>query len=165
MDRPLYKFLLTAHVATSVSWVGVEVVFLAFAIEGLLTSDSAHLRAAYLSAGLLATVCYAPVSLSALITGVLLGLRTKWGLLRYYWVLVKLVMTSALVLGGNLIVMAGIRAAARTAAVVPADALDGALRQVRFFFVGAVSVGVVLLLTATVLSIYKPWGRTPLGRR
>jgi hypothetical protein len=49
--------------------------------------------------------------------------------------------------------------------VVPADALDGALRQVRFFFVGAVSVGVVLLLTATVLSIYKPWGRTPLGRR
>lgn len=43
------KFALTAHVTSSVGWLGAVAVFLALAIAGLTSKDAQMVRAAYLA--------------------------------------------------------------------------------------------------------------------
>lgn len=86
-----------------------------------------------------------------LASGVVLGLGTKYGLARYWWVFVKLIMNVILVLLVVFSLRAGVQEAAeygRTmAGEVPGDLV----------FPPIVSTGAVLF--ATVISVIKPWGR------
>jgi hypothetical protein len=136
------RLLVLLHVVVSVGWVGAD-------------------AAAYRTAGLLAGLLYAPFSLLALVTGVLLSLGTRWGLVRYYWVAAKLVGNLALVVGGNLVVVPRIESAAGLAAAGSVTAIGGT----RLMAVSALSVGLTLLLVATALSVVKPWGRIAAARR
>src|SRR5215218_6585420 len=45
----LRKFVLTAHVTSSVGWLGAVTVFLALAVAGLTSQDAQTVRAAYLA--------------------------------------------------------------------------------------------------------------------
>jgi hypothetical protein len=146
-------------VAVSVGWIGVEAGLLALAVAGLTTSDPDVLRAAYVALGRLGAALILPVSAATLVTGTLLGARTKWGLVRYHWVRVKLVVTVALTAGTNLVVNRRLQDAAARALRGQVDA--GTMPHL----VGPFTAGMVLLVAATVLSMYKPWGRTARGRR
>jgi hypothetical protein len=88
-----------------------------------------------------------PLSLAALLTGLVQSLGTEWGLFRYYWVVVKFVLT----VGAITILLLHMPAVSR---------MSGAVAEV--IHAGG---GVLLLATATTLSVYKPWGRTQHGRR
>ncbi|WP_216209322.1 hypothetical protein [Amycolatopsis aidingensis] len=147
------RWLLFAHVVSSVGWIGVEVSILGLGVVGLTSSDPATIRSSQVAIGLLGGTFYLPASLLALVTGVLLGLGTKWGLVRHYWVLAKLVLTVALFLGGNLAVMPELVAGARAAA-------RGELGSGQVIAVTAMSAGLTLLLIATLLSIFTPWGKS-----
>jgi len=141
------KWFLFAHVATSVGWIGAELAILVCAVVALAGPDPMATRSAQVIAGLLASLLYFPASLLALATGVVLSLGTKWKLVRYHWVLWKLVATLALFGGGNLLVVPIFVKYADEAAHGQAV---GA---------GAVSVGLTLLLGATLVSYFKPWPR------
>ncbi|GAB3484741.1 hypothetical protein [Amycolatopsis cihanbeyliensis] len=147
------RWLLFAHVVGSVGWIGVEVSILGLGVLGLTSTDPATISSSQIAAGWLGGTFYFPASLLALGTGVLLGLGTRWGLVRHYWVLAKLVLTVALFLGGNLAVVPefveGARAAAR-----------GELGDGQVIVVTAMSAGLTLLLTATLLSVFTPWGKS-----
>jgi len=96
----------------------------------------------------------------------LLSTGTPWGLLRHYWVLVKFVLTVALTVGGILVLNQRLQEAAIRVSGIPIDALTGAeVGTLRFQIVVAVSVALLLLITATTLSVYKPWGRMRFGQR
>ncbi len=103
MPRNLRKLVLTVHVAVSVGWVGIEAGLLALGLTGLYTRDPEVLRADYVAAGLFGGIFLVPVSMGTLVTGVLLSVGMSWGLIRRYWILVKFVLTVALVAGGILI--------------------------------------------------------------
>ncbi len=94
--------------------------------------------------------------LVCLVTGLLLGLATKWGLVRYWWVLVKLVLNLLLC---TLIVVAltpGMPEVREYGASLMATGTpEGDVSQL--FFPPAVSL--TLLSFATVLAVFKPWGR------
>jgi hypothetical protein len=79
----------------------------------------------------LSNTFFLPGTLLVLLTGVVLGMGTKWGLTRFYWVLTKLAIALVLLAVANL-----------------ADPDTGVF-------------GLLTILTslATVLSILKPWGR------
>lgn len=145
------KWFLFGHVVTSVGWIGAELAVLVCSILAIAGSDPVTTRSANVIAGVLAGTLYFPASLLALATGVVLGLGTKWKLVRYHWVLWKLLATLALFAGGNLLVVPSFVAHGEQASrgeIVGANAVSGT---------GAMSVGLTLLLLATLVSYFKPW--------
>jgi hypothetical protein len=93
MTPSLRKLALTAHVTSSVGWLGAVGGFLALAVAGLTSQDARMVRASYLAMELTASVVIVPLSLASLLTGLVESLGTAWGLFRHYWVLAKLLIT------------------------------------------------------------------------
>src|SRR5215211_8119165 len=88
----LYKLLLTAHIMVSVGWLGIVVAKLVLGLVAI-TSGSPDMAAAlYVSMGVV-NRAFPPVAIVTIVSGVLLSLGTKWGLLQHYWVVTKLLLT------------------------------------------------------------------------
>lgn len=160
--RPgLRNAALVAHVTTSVGWVGAVAVFLALATAGVSSDEPQTVRAAYVATDLAATYVLVPVALASLVTGVVQALGTHWGLVRHYWVVVKLVVT-VLAVGVLLLQLGSIDRLGDTAsarAFGPGELLDA-----RRSLVVHAGGGLLVLLVPMVLSIYKPRGTTRYGR-
>lgn len=104
--------------------------------------------------------------MGTLVTGVLLSVGTSWGLVRHYWVVVKFVLTVALVASGILVLNRSLQEVAVRVSEVPLSTLTSAdVGALRFQIIASVSVALLLLIMATTLSVYKPWGGTWFGRR
>jgi hypothetical protein len=158
----LRKLAMTLHVIASVGWVGAVAVFLTLAVIGLVSPDIGHARASYDAMDLAYGSVVIPLGLASLVTGIISSLGTEWGLFRYYWVVVKLVLTVpavALMLAHAQLVGYMARAAAATAFSI--TALSGLRIQLLAYACGALLV----LAVATALSIYKPRGKTPYWAR
>lgn len=153
---------LTVHVVSSVGWCGAVIVFLVFAIAGVRVREQAIVRAAYVAMDLSVRYAVVPLAFAALITGLVSSLGTAWGLFRHYWVLVKflLIVVAAVVL---LLQLAPIGYLAGVA--VGAGLAPGQLSESRLSLVVHAGGGLVVLLVATVLAVYKPRGMTRCGRR
>jgi hypothetical protein len=162
MTPRVRKLFLTEHVTFSVGWLGAVAAFLALAIAGVTTADPQRVRAAYLAMELVGWFVIVPLSLASLLTGVVQGLGTEWGLFRHYWVIVKLIMTvlATVVL---FVHMQPISSVARVAAATALSKTD--LHGLRLRLVADASAALLVLLVATTLSVYKPPGRTKYARR
>lgn len=162
MKPGLRKFALTAHVTSSIGWFGAVAAFLALAIAGMTSQDAQLVRAAYLAMELTTWFVIVPLAFVSLLSGVVSSLGTKWGLFRYYWVLLKLLITIfttivLLVHTQPIGLLAGV--AAKTT-VFSAD-----LQSRQLLMVTASSAALVVLIVLTVLSYYKPRGMTRYGWR
>ena len=162
MPPRLRKFALTAHVTSSVGSLGAVASFLALAVAGLTSQDAQTVRAAYLALELTAWFVIVPLILASLLTGLVQALGTEWGLFRHYWVLVKFLLTvlTAVVL---LLQMEPISYIADVAAEATLSSAD--LRGLRSSLVVHAAGGLLVLLVATTLAVYKPRGVTPYGAR
>jgi hypothetical protein len=87
------KLNFAAHVTSSVGWLGAVASFLVLSIAGLTSRDVEIVRAAYLAMNVIGQFIIVPLSLVALLTGLVQSLGTHWGLFRHYWVLVKFTLT------------------------------------------------------------------------
>lgn len=162
MSAPLRKIVLTAHVTCSVSWLGAVATFLALAVAGLTTRDVTLERGAYLAMGMTAWQVIVPLAFASLVTGVISSLGTPWGLLRYYWIAFKLLLTSF----STAILMLHMRSIdALAGAAVHAGDLSAALQGPQRLMVLASSLAIVTLVVVTALSVYKPRGTTPWSAR
>ncbi len=164
MTPTLRKLNLTAHVASSVGWLGSVTGFLVLSIAGLTSHSAQVVTSAYLAMNLIGEFLIVPLSLAALLTGVLQSLGTPWGLMRYYWVLVKF----ALTIGASILLLLHQFTAVAWAANLVAATAIGSLPVVGRLgpkLVGDSGLAVLVLLAATTLSVYKPWGRTRYGQR
>lgn len=160
MPPCLRKLALTAHVVSSVGWLGAVAVFLALAIVGLSSRHAQTVRGAYLVMEPAAWLVLVPLAFASLLSGLVSSLGTIWGLLRHYWVLFKLVINLfatviLLIYMETFRVMAGLAAdpSANLAAVRNASPMLHA------------ALALLVLLVATVLAVYKPRGMTAYGRR
>jgi len=160
MSPRLRKFVLTAHVTSSVGWLGAVVVFLALSIVGLTSQDAQTVRGTYLVMEPAAWFVLVPMAFASLLTGLVQSLGTTWGLFRHYWVLFKFLIAifATIVL---LIYMETFHFLARVAADPAADL--GIVRNASPGLHAALALTV--LLVATVLAVYKPRGMTPYGQR
>ncbi len=156
------KAALAAHVGCSVGWLGAVVTSLVLALAGLAARDGEVARAVYPALEMIGWYGLVPFSLASLLTGLIQSLGTNWGLLRHYWVLVKLLM-NLFATGVLLLYMQTLTYLAATArAAGTATDLDRLRDPSPVAHAGA---AVVLLLVALVLSIYKPRGLTSYGQR
>ena len=159
MTPGLRKLALTAHVTSSVGWLGAAVAYLGLAAGALTSQDAGMARAAYLAMESITWFALVPLCLASLTTGLVQSLGTPWGLFRHYWVLFKLLLTvlATIVLLLNtrtVSFLAGV--AAETESAVP-GALAGQILHA--------GVGSLVLLVATALAVNKPRGLTPYGWR
>ncbi|HVU15466.1 MAG TPA: hypothetical protein VHD32_00965 [Candidatus Didemnitutus sp.] len=157
------KLGLAAHVTASVGWLGAVAAFLALSIAGLTSREAETVRGAYLAMNLIGEFTLVPLSILAVVTGLFQSLGTEWGLFRYYWVAVKLVLTFGATLLLLLHQFTEVAAAARRVSQSPSESLPevGALG---FHLARDAGLGLLVLLVITALSIFKPWGRTRFGQ-
>ena len=160
LPPPVRKLILTAHVTTSVGWLGSVVVFLGLAVIGVTSEDPQTVRGAYLVMEPAGWFVLVPLAFASLVTGLIQSLGTTWGLLRHYWVLFKLVITVfattvLLIYMGTFSFMADVAADPS----VDLDVVKNASPTLH------AALALLVLLVATVLAVYKPRGMTRYGQR
>ena len=170
MKPALRKPLLTTHVVVSIGWLGAAAAVLALGITGLTTADVGLANAGYRATEVIWRAVIIPLSLAALVTGLVQALGTQWGLVRHYWVFTKFLIAIGAVLLLLLHTGSLLPALARAAIDASSSAGEGVTHghggiPPRIHLVVAASGTLLLLLTAATLSVYKPWGRTRFGRR
>jgi hypothetical protein len=160
MSPWLRKFALTAHVTSSVGFLGAVIVFLALAFVGLISRDAQTVRGAYLVMEPAARFVLVPLAFASLLTGLVQSLGTSWGLFRHYWVLFKLLIN----VFATIILLMYMETFSYLAGVAADPAVDlGVVRNSSPRLHAALAL--LVLLAATVLSVYKPRGMTPYGQR
>jgi hypothetical protein len=140
------KTLVAIHVIASVGLLGATSSSLLLAITAAATEDARLAHSAYELMSLQSFVFGIPLSFTALLSGIALGLKTKWGVTRYRWTAAKLALTVLVILNGALGI--GPTTEAR---------LDGAGSA--WALVAIVSLSVLMLGVSTGLSVFKPGGR------
>lgn len=157
LSSPWRKLLLVLHVASSLGFLGAVAAFLALAITGA-TAPPDLAYAVYQSMSVVTWQVIVPLASGTLLIGIVQSVGTPWGLFRYYWVIVKLVLT--------IIAVAVLMLQTPTIDALALAARGGNLEGyagARFSMTLHASGGAIVLLIATVLSVYKPRGLTNYG--
>ena len=150
------KSVLLVHIASAGAWLGVDVVMAVLVFTALATDDDRTKALAFRALELVAVGPLLALGLLCLLTGVLLGLGSRYGLVRYWWVAIKLTLNLLLT---SLVLVA--------LAPTVADAADRA-RQFDAGVPAPLGIGDLIfppivsptaLLVAMFLAIFKPWGR------
>ena len=161
MPPPVRKAVLVLHVVASVGWLGAVAAFFALSMAGLTSDDAETVRAVYIAMEPIGRSVIVPLSIVSLITGLMQSLGTPWGLMRHYWIVIKfginVVATSVL-----LLYLPTLDSLADAAVAHSGTDLDGLRSASPALHSG---IGLVLLVIATMLSLYKPKGLTKYGRR
>lgn len=161
LGRGARRAALVVHIVSAGAWIGIDVVVGVLVVAGWFGGDEAVRGLAYQALGTFVVWPMLASGLVCLASGVLLGLGTRYGLLRYWWVTVKLVMNIILCVLIVVLLRPGmpeVVAYGRTLAAGGVPAQD-----VSFLFFPP-TVSLTALTLATILGVAKPWGRIRRGR-
>ena len=139
--RRTRNIVLTIHIVVSVGLLGDSAGFLAVAIRRAASDDPAFVDASHDLLGTFALFFGIPLSFLALLTGLALGLGTPWGVLRYPWVMIKLVLIVTVIVVGATILR-------------PVLADDGNPDSAPL--IAGAAYDVCALTIATALAVFKP---------
>lgn len=160
------KMLLTLHIVVSVALIGADLSVITLGITGLISGAPELIRAGYIVMMLLVERVLLPLAISAVLTGILLGLGTRWGLLRYYWVLGKMALTLGALTALVFVLRPSVNRAAAAALQTPlADLAAAGIGRIGVAVTIGPTLALLVMLAAVVLAVYKPWGQTPFRRR
>lgn len=140
------KTVLVTHFLSAGAWLGIDIALVTLVVTALTSANDAALEVA----GLVAIWPMFTASLVCLATGVLLGIGSKYGLIRYWWIVAKLAINIAF----SILIVSGLRITLGN----PFEADTGSL-------LGPAIVAPTLLVTAYILSTFKPWGRITWSRK
>ncbi|MFE7227533.1 hypothetical protein ACFU7D_22265 [Nocardioides sp. NPDC057577] len=154
------KAVLVLHLLGVGAWLGIDVVVGIMAAVGSGSGDAADRGLALQVIGTYLAGPMLAAGLIVLATGLALGWGSKWGLARFWWVAVKLVVNIVLVALILFVLMPGMEQVRIIGEVLAATGeLTGDISNLRF----PPAVSLTALTIAVVLSVYKPWGRTRFG--
>lgn len=159
MNQTPRRALLTAHIVSSVGWIGAVAAFLALNIVALTTAREDLARSMYGAMNVTGLYVIVPASLLGVATGIVQSMGTQWGLWRHRWVATKLVLGLLATVGLLLHQFTAVQTAAHHAE----HGMDAHPFGVQL--AADATLATVLLLFATVLSVFKPWGLTRYGQR
>ena len=150
------KWVLVLHIASAGAWLGIDVVMAVLIFTSLATNDTATVALCYQALGLVAVWPLLIAGLVCLATGLVLGLGSRYGLVRYWWVAAKLALN--LLLTGLVLValrpgLAELSQVGRELAA--GHPVDAALHGMIYPPI----VSPAALLVALSLAVLKPWGR------
>src|SRR5215203_6449392 len=90
------KGVLVVHAVSAGAWIGIDVVMGVLVFTALLAGSEGTRALCYQALELFAVWPLIVTGLVCLASGVVLGLGTKYGLVRYWWVAIKLVLNIVL---------------------------------------------------------------------
>jgi hypothetical protein len=154
LSRRRRAVVLTVHIVMSVGWLGLDGALVALEVTSLSTVHPAVRTGIATATAVIACWVLVPVVFFSLVSGLVLALSTRWGLARHWWVLAKCGIAAVLSAAGLLFLV-------RELPRILAGGGNPAGMPTLIARLGAL----VLLLAATGLSVVKPWGKTPLGRK
>lgn len=159
MSPGLRKFALSAHLTVSVGWIGAAVAYLALGVAAGFSGNPDTVRSAWVAMELTGWYVIVPLAVSSLLTGLVMAVGTRWGLLRHYWVMFSLALTvfATVVLLLHMPTVSSTADVARAGDAAALDALGGDVAHP--------GIGVGVLLAILVLNVYKPRGMTAYGQR
>lgn len=161
MTPQLRKALLTTHIACSVGWLGAVAAFSALAVAGISSIDPVIARGVYIGLGVIGWVVIVPACVLSLATGIAHSLGSEWGLTRHYWIALKFLLTS----GASLMLILHMQPIVKLAQAATKGLLEHHLLALQRQLVIDAGLAAIVLLSTTILSIYKPWGLTSSGRK
>jgi hypothetical protein len=144
LSRRARNALLTAHIMMSVGLLGDSAGFLAVAIRAARTGQATAMIEMVKVLKMFAWTFGVPLSFGALLSGLTLGLGTRWGVFRYPWVITKLLLIVSVILVGALIIGPALAATLQRG-------VDSTAR-----LIAAAAYDVLALTVATTLSVFKP---------
>jgi hypothetical protein len=148
LGRRARRTLTTIHVAGGVGLLGATASTLLLALIATGSGDAAAAEETYRLISLQSAVFGIPLSMVSLLSGIALGLGTKWGVLRHWWTTLKLVLILLVMLNGALMIGASVDELRSG----PSPSAETRL------LIGAL-LNVTMLFAATTLSMFKPGGR------
>jgi hypothetical protein len=160
MSPSIRKLALTAHVISSLGWVGALAVFLAHSIVAIASQDIQLVRTACMAMALTAWYVILPFSLASFATGIVQALGAAWGLFQHYWVVIKFLLTSV----ATAVLLLKLEPIQRLAsAAADTSFATNELPDLKASLLIHAAAGLALLIATTVLGIYKPAGLTLRG--
>lgn len=144
LSRRARNALLTAHIIISVGLLGDSAGFLAVAIRAAKAADTDSMVEMVKVLSMFAWAFGVPLSFGALLTGIALGLGTRWGIFRYPWVIMKLLLIISVMLVGGVVIRPALSDTLRYGIDTTAQ------------LIGAAAYDVLALGVATGLSVFKP---------
>jgi hypothetical protein len=151
LGRRTRKAVLVAHIASSGAWIGLDVVMAVLVFTAIASGDEQRAALSYQALELFAIWPMFIAGAACLVTGLLLGIGTKFGLVRYWWVATKLVLN---------LVLSTLRPGVHESADLARRLAAGEIASIP---VGDIVfppiVSPLALMVAVTLSVYKPWGR------
>ena len=161
MPQRVRTFALTTHIMVSVGWTGAVAAYLALDVTVMTSQTAQTLRAAYLAMEVIGLYIIVPLALATLLTGLVMGLGTRWGLFRHYWVVISFLLTVFAVI----VLLVETQTISQLASVAADPTTSSAeLRALPSTLLHS-GLGLVVLLVVLVLNVYKPQGLTPYGWR
>src|SRR4051812_4122329 len=142
------RCLLTMHIVAGVGLLGTVAAVLAVNIRAATTTDAALSAAAYDLLPMFTVLFGIPLSFISLVSGTVLGLGSKWGVVRHGWVAAKLALQVSVILVGALVLGPG------------TDAMREGTGDAGARLIAGSAYDVAALLLATGLSVFKPRRRT-----
>jgi hypothetical protein len=156
LGRRTRRAVLVLHIASAGAWIGVEVLLGTLVGTAMITSSPEVAGVAYQAIGLFVLWPMFGSGGVCLLTGLLLGLGTKYGLLRFWWVAVKLVMNLVLLVLVFVALRPGLGEVLEHGRLLTEGIDDGAELSTLVF---PPIVSLTALTVAVTLSVFKPWGR------
>jgi len=150
------KAVLLVHVLSAAAWLGIVLALGILVVVALSTEDVDTAGIAVQAIDLFAIWPMLGASIVCMISGMVLGVGSKYGIVRYWWVAIKLVMN----VGMSLLIAFSLRPGVVEAARIGERMMAGdpsAILPPDLMY--PVVVAPTLLLIAYVLSVFKPWGR------
>ncbi|CAM4040165.1 hypothetical protein [Saccharibacillus endophyticus] len=157
------KLILTLHVITTMGWLGSAAAYIPIASYALSNQNANTIKATIQIMSLVANVIVLPVAFASLITGIILSLGTKWGLVRHLWIFFKLVFTALAVF----MLVAYTFELNHAVAIAEKGMLsneDLNVLQSPIHLIHPIG-GLLIVISAAILSVYKPKGMTRYGWR
>ena len=164
LGRRARRITLLTHIAAAGAWLGIDVVLGVMVGTALVTGDAQQAGVALQSLGLFVVWPLIVVGLLCLASGILLGTGSTYGLVGYWWVVIKLVLNVALVILVLVLLRPGVGEVSESAR---ASLLAGTEPPAVGDLVFPPLVSGTVVLIAMSLSVFKPWGtvRRSRGRR
>ena len=160
-SSPMRKFILLTHVVTSVGLLGAVASFLLLSIFGIVSSNVQLVQASYVLLMPLTAYLILPLVVASLVIGIISSLGTPWGLVRYYWVAAKLLLTSVTAI----VLLLQMNAISQLSTIAAARLVTDAEMGLRIRMIVHAGGGLGVLLLIMILSLWKPKGVTPFGQR
>ncbi|WP_284646404.1 DUF2269 family protein [Paenibacillus silviterrae] len=152
--------LVALHVVAVVAWFGSTMCMLLLSLYAQRSVNGEELYYTLSGMHVIDDTLLKYPALATLITGILLSVWTHWGLVKYYWIVMKLVMTIGIILLGIFFINDWFGYLLETASRLGMASMDQELFQSTWQKLNIASIGNLTALAAmVVITYYKPFGK------